>query len=339
MNGIQLGFPDIVAKAHTKSREYASPYEKVVSIEQKLRGAGPELDYHEEKRREAMSQLMNKFRDEKDIQQWKSRNGTSVRTIAYDGLRMNMPLNMVVSQSPISESLSGGGLRRENYSLGKQLLSRRAMQLSQQQSEMEGMPTPSMASMEGLMDNRPSAISKGYTTGPSVEEVLPILTPSDKAYEDISLNYDLLLDGLDSGLVGQSSFDYIRRIIAGIQKSATILSGPNVEGLIGLNDDALTLARDIISQKVAREGADETRLRVERALEPALVRISELLDAINGFQILPSDKERTLAIKSALKSAGLEKAEKQKKARKAKIASRVPAKPRVEVARPEEVAR
>ena len=320
MNAVQLGFPKAVAEAHgSRPKAYASSYAMVQSIEQKLRGSGPDIDYHAEKQRESMKQLMNKFSDCRNMSIYQAKNGTSVRTIPYDGLKTSMPLNMVTVCNDMQKGgMSGSGLRYENQKLGKDLLSKRAKQLGEQQMGMEGAPVPTMEDMERRM------------AGPSEAELEKAITaPSELAMDEILFNYDSLLDGLETGLIGQSSFEYVRKIVMLIKKQASILSRSDFDRLIDLSQDALELTRAYITEKVPdnprmefNDVLKDTRTKVERALEPALERLIELLAKLSDVADFASDKERRQAIASTLRDAGLEGLKETKTLKKASLGLR-----------------
>jgi hypothetical protein len=352
MNAVQLGFPKAVAEAHgSRPKTYASSYAMVQSIEKKLRGSGPDIDYHAEKQKDMMNQMMNKFKDAKQIQTHQSQYGTSVRTIPYDGLKMNMPLNMVTvcDDKPFSGSMYGSSLRYENQKLGKDLLDKRAKQLGQQQMAMESSVVPTTAQMDQRM------------TGPTESEISrAIADPSELAMEEIVSNYEFLLDGLEQGLVGAGSFDYVRRIASLIKKHAPILSSSDFTTLkTEYNDDALQYARDIITSKVSNTYRDyddyiekfkpsagrpaplsvdtymNQRRATEATLETALVRLGDLLSKLTDLafttigpegQIIKSsfasEKERKLAIASTLRDAGLEAMKEPKAKREMAMAKR-----------------
>jgi hypothetical protein len=308
MNAVQLGFPKAVAEAHgSRPKTYANSYAMVQSIEQKLRGSGPEINYHAEKQRDMMNQMMNKFKDAKQIQTYQLQNGTSVRTIPYDGPKTSMPFNMVTVCN--DKPFSGSGLRYENQKLGKDLLAKRAKQLGEQQMAVEGSVVPTTAEMERRM------------MGPTDAELEKIITaPSELAMDEILSNYEFLLDGLEEGLVGAGSFDYVRKIAFLIKKHSSILSRSNFNKLIDLTQDALEYARTIISKKVgdeftkfrASEPAStiesfvQQRRATETIIESALERIQELLVRLSDVADFASDKERKQAIASTLRDAGLE---------------------------------
>ena len=346
MNAVQLGFPSAVNAMNTKPKAYTSPYAMVQSIEQKLRGgassSAESISYHESKRREEMNQLLNKFRDKEQMDQWKAKNGTSVRTIAYDGPRMNMPFNMVCASSPVHSTFTGSGLRYDNQQLGRDLLARRAKQLSEQQVETETGLTPSMASMAGLEDMRASPYSKGYAVGPEVEPTLPVKTEEEQIYERIAEQYDLLIDGLDSGLVGQLSFQYLEKIAREIARSGYKLGSARTENLIELNEESLDLARAIESKKVP----SNLYLSEIKAgpLSNGLLRITSLLKNILETSGLDK-KSRRLAFDSTVRNLGMQKlatlsSKKQSREEKREIARmEAEAKKRAEVplSRPEEI--
>jgi hypothetical protein len=346
MNAVELGFPKAVAMAHSsRPKKYVDAYAMVQSIEQKLRGSGPDIDYHSEKKRDMMNQMMNKFKDAKQIQTHQSQFGTSVRTVPYAGYKMNMPLNMVTVCN--DKPFSGGSLRFENQKLGKDLLAKRAKQLGEQQMAVEGSVVPTTAEMEQRM------------MGPTDAEIeKAISAPSDLAMDEIVMNYDLLLDGLEQGLIGLGSFDYVKRIVLLIKKHAIILSRSDFTKLDEYNDDALEYVRAVISKKFSNiyneyeleeqnariagrtiptvETFNEQRKATEFALESALERLKELLTKLSKVALIDkgprslttglstgltmsefaSEKERKLAIASTLREAGLESLKEPKAKRK-----------------------